>query len=243
VSWNQYTVPLFPSDQDGTAGLYGRDEGVTFWGTSGKFQYAFGLFEGVDGAPNVKDNVLFATRLAYNFLNMESNPAYYTSSTYYGGLGDILTVALTFQSQADAVGTAAQPSDFSGTAVDVLYENAMDGGAALTIEGEVKMFDADMAPTVLFPDFSLFDGDSFFVTAAYLLPGDNTVRWQPYIRYTSNEPDGALPDSDLTELGLNMIFKGHNARMNVNFTSGDANASGFAGADVDTISFGIQVQI
>jgi hypothetical protein len=243
LSWNQYTVPLFPSDQDGTAGLYGRDEGVTIWGTVGKFQYAAGLFEGVDGAPNVEDNVLFATRLAYNFLNMEDNPAYYTSSTYYGGLGDILTVALTYQSQADAVGTAAQPSDFSGTAIDVLYENALSGGAALTIEAEVKMFDADMPGLVTFPDFSLFDGDSFFVTAAYLLPGDSKVRWQPYLRYTSNEPDGGLADSDLTELGLNMILKSHNARMNVSFTSGDANASGFAGPDVDTISFGIQVQI
>ena len=131
LSWNQYTVPLFPSDQDGTAGLYGRDEGVTVWGAAGKFQYAFGLFEGVDGSPNVGDNVLFATRLAYNFLNMESNPGYYTSSTYYGGLGDIFTLALSFQTQADAVGTAALPSDFTGTTIDLLYENALSGGARL----------------------------------------------------------------------------------------------------------------
>jgi hypothetical protein len=243
LNWNQYTVPLFPSDQDGTAGIYGRDEGVTIWGTSGKFQYAVGLFEGVDGAPNVEDNVLFATRLAYNFLNMEDNPAYYTSSTYYGSLGDIFTLALSYQSQADAVGTAALPSDFSGTAIDMLYENALDGGAALTIEAEYKVFDADMSPLVVNPDFALFDGNSYFVTAAYLFGGDSTVRWQPYIRYNSNEPDGGLADSDLTELGLNMILKGHNARMNVSYTSGDANLSGFAGPDADTISFGIQVQI
>jgi hypothetical protein len=175
---------------------------------------------------------------------MESNPGYYTSSTYYGSLGDIFTIGLSLTTQSDAVGTAALPSDFSGTILDVLYENAMDGGAALTIEGEVKMFDADVAPAAI-PGcvFCLFDGDSFFVTAAYLLPGDNTVRWQPYIRYTSNEPDGGLADSDLTEIGLNMILKGHNARMNVSLTSGDANASGFAGADADTLSFGVQVQI
>jgi hypothetical protein len=244
LNWNQYTVPLLPSDQDGTAGIYGRDEGVTVWGASGKLQYAIGLFEGVDGAPNVEDNLLIAARVAYNFLNMESNPGYYTSSTYYGGLGDIFTVALSFQTQSDAVGTAALPSDFTGTIVDVLYENALDGGAALTIEGELKMFDADVAPAAIPScDFCLFDGDSFFVTAAYLLPGDGTVRWQPYIRFNSNEPDGGLADSDLTELGLNMILKGHNARMNVSWASGDANISGFAGPDVDTLSFGIQVQI
>lgn len=243
LNWNQYTVPLFPSDQDGTAGIYGRDEGVTLWGTVGKFQYAVGLFEGVDGPPNIKDSPLFATRLAYNFLNMEDNPAYYTSSTYYGSLGDIFTLALSYQQQSDAVGTAALPSDFKGTSIDMLYENALSGGAALTVEAEYKSFDADMSPLVVNPDFALFDGSSYFVTVAYLFGGDSKVRWQPYVRYTSNEPDGGLPDSDLTELGLNMILKGHNARMNVSFTSGDANLSGYAGPDTDAISFGIQVQI
>jgi hypothetical protein len=31
LNWNQYTVPLLPSDQLGDAGLLGRDDGVTFW--------------------------------------------------------------------------------------------------------------------------------------------------------------------------------------------------------------------
>jgi hypothetical protein len=245
LSWNQYTVPLLPSDQTGQAGLLGRDDGVTVWGATGKFQYAVGLFDGVDGGPNVDDSPLLSTRLAYNFLTMESNPGYYTSSTYFGTAGDIFTLGLTFQQQSDGVGTAALPSDFSATILDMLYENALSGGAAFTVEAEYKMFDADVAPAAAVNPgcFCLFDGDAYFVTVAYLIGSSGTVKWQPYVRFTSNEPDGTVPDSDLTELGLNMIIKGHNARMNVSWTSGDANLSGAPGADVDSLSFGVQIQI
>ena len=244
LSWNQYTVPLLPSDQTGSAGLLGRDDGVTIWGATGKFQYAFGLFDGVDGGPNQDDSPLFAMRLAYNFLTMEANPGYYTSSTYFGTGGDIFTLGLVYQSQSDGTGTAAEPGDFDATIIDMLYENAFDDGGAVTIEAEYKMFSADLTPGALASPgcFCLFDGDAYFVTAAYLFPGSGTMKWQPYIRYTSNEPDSGA-DSDLAELGLNMILRGHNARLNVNWTSGDANLTGSPGADVDTLSFGVQIQI
>lgn len=246
LSWNQYTVPLLPSDQTGQAGLLGRDDGVTVWGATGKFQYAVGLFDGVDGGPNSKDNPLLSARLAYNFLTMESNPGYYTSSTYFGGAGDIFTVGLVYQQQSDGVGTAALPSDFSAEIVDVLWENALSGGGAFTVEAEYKILDAEVAPLAATDPtcFCMFDGDAYFVTVAYLFGGDNTVRWQPYVRYTSNEPDSlTIPDSDLSEFGLNMIIKGHNARMNVNWTTGDANLTGAPGTDADSFSFGVQIQI
>jgi hypothetical protein len=252
LSWNQYTVPLLPSDQGGQAGLLGRDDGVTIWGKTGKFIYAAGLFDGVDGgskypnSPNQKDSVLFATRLSYNFLNMEDNPAYYTSSTYFGTAGDIFTLGLSYQHQSDGVGTAALPSDFSAYILDMLYENALTGGAAMTIEAEYKVFDAAVAPAAAASPtcFCLFDGKAYFITAAYLFAGTGKVKWQPYVRYTSNEPDGGAKSSDLTEVGLNIVLKGHNARLNVSYTNGDANLSGTAAPkDVDTFLFGVQVQI
>jgi hypothetical protein len=244
LSWNQYTVPLLPSDGDGRAGSFGRDEGVTIWGTAGKFQYAFGLFDGVDGGPSQDDTMLFSTRLAYNFLTMEANPAYYTSSTYFGAGGDIFTLGLTYQSQKDGTGTAASPGDFSAAILDMLYEKVV-GSGAVTVEAEYKAFDANNSPAALATPgcFCMFDGDAYFATAAYLLPGSGKLRWQPYLRFTKNEPSGTTPDSDLTELGLNMILKGHNARMNVSWLSGDANLTGSPGPDVDTLQFGIQVQI
>lgn len=247
LTWNQYTVPLLPSDQLGDAGLLGRDDGMTVWGSVGKLQYAAGFFDGVDGGPNQDDNLLFAGRVAYNFLDMENNPAYYTSSTYFGGGGDIFTVGFSFQSQSDGTGTAAEPGDFEAMIVDVLYEQTFEGGSALTLEGEYKMFDADLSSAALADPtcFCLFDGDAYFATVAFMFgepvgPG----RFQPYVRYTSNEPDfDGVDDSDLTEVGVNYIIKGHNLRLNLNVTSGDANLTGAPGVDADGISFGVQIQI
>jgi hypothetical protein len=245
LSWNQYTVPLLPSDQLGQAGLFGRDDGATVWGTLGKFQYAVGAFDGVEGGPNVDDNLLFSARFAYNFLDMEANPAYYTSSTYYGGGGDIFTLGLSFQSQADGTGTAAAPEDFSAVIFDALFEKPLSSGGVVTIEGEYKSFDADLSPAALADPscFCLFDGNAAFVTAAYLFNEPTGLgKFQPYVRYTSNEPDGT-PDSDLFEVGVNYVITGHNLRFNLNYTSGDANITGARGSDVDAISLGVQIQI
>ena len=253
LSWNQYTQPLYPSDQDPVArnaGALGRDEGVTVWGTSGKFQYALGIFDGLEGFSNQGDDLLFAGRFAYNFLNMEDNPAYYTSSTYYGGLGNIFTVGVSFQQQKNGTGSDAESGDFSGYTVDVLSETVLGGGAVLTVEAEYKEFDADYTLATMPANlgttgcFCLFDGDSSFGTVAVLLPGEYGIgKIQPYVRYVENSPSDG-DSSDLTEFGINYIISGHNARLNVNFSSGDANISGYAAPEeVDTISFGAQIQI
>ncbi len=245
VSWNQYTVPLYPSDQGGDAGTYGRDDGLTVWGRLGKFQYAVGGFEGLSGGPNEEDNLLFAGRFAYNFLAAENSPAYYTSSTYFGGLGNILTLAVSMQSQDGGTGSATESGDFSGYTVEVFSETAFDGGAVLNIEAEYKDFDADY--TINSPAsgdcFCLFDGDSWFATGAFLFPGKvGPGQFQPYLRYVENSPsDGDT--SDLTEFGVNYWISGYNAKLNFNYGTGDANISGYKGSDTDAFSFGVQLQI
>ncbi|MDT8399381.1 MAG: hypothetical protein RQ899_12265, partial [Pseudomonadales bacterium] len=174
LTWNQYTQPLFPSDQGGSAGTFGRDDGITVWGSYGRFQYAAGVFDGLEGFSNTDDEPLFAGRFAYNFLNKEDNPGYYTSSTYYGGLGNILTLGLSLQGQSDGTGSAAEAGDFFGYTLDLLSETVLKGGSVLTLEGEYKDFDADLtlaSPPADGDCFCLFDGDSFFVSAAYLMPG------------------------------------------------------------------------
>ncbi len=244
LSWNQYTVPLLPSDQLGQAGLLGRDDGVTVWGTLGKLQYSAGLFDGVDGGPNQDGNSLFAARVAFNFLSMEANPAYYTSSTYYGGGGDVFTIGASFQSQNDGTGTSASPANFSAFIIDALLEKPFDNGSAITLEAEHKSFNAP-PPTAGSDCFCLFDGSAWFFTAAYLFPGEAGIgRVQPYFRLTSNEPsDAAIGDSELTEYGINYIINGHNLRLNVHVTDGDANLTGAPGADETRFGFGVQVQI
>lgn len=255
LTWNQYTQPLFASDQDnpnddieGQAGTFGRDTGITVWGSSGKFQYALGVFDGVEGGPNTSDKPLFAGRFAYNFLNKEDNPGYYTSSTYFGNLGNIFTLGVSFQSQDDGVGSALESGDFFGYTVDLLSETVLNNGDVLTVEAEYKDFSSDFTGTVSANpigncDFCLFDGDSSFISAAYLFKNDKTYGdLQPYVRFVSNNPSDS-DSSDLTELGLNYVIKGHNARLNVNYSTGDANISGFRGSDNDTLSIGFQIQI
>ncbi len=245
LTWNQYTQPLYASDQGGDAGTYGRDDGVTAWGTMSKFQYAIGAFDGIEGFGNDEDNMLFAGRFAYNFLNMESNPGYYTSGTYFGGLGNIFTVGVSFQTQDGGTGSTTSSGDFSGYTVDVLSETVLGGGAVLTLEGEYKDFDADFTPAsgpIGGDCFCLFDGDSYFVTGAFLFPGEVGIgKVQPYVRFVENSPNDA-DDSDLTEVGVNYVISGHNARLNLNYNTGDANISGYPGSDVDTLSFGAQLQ-
>lgn len=248
LSWGQYTVPLYPSDNDPTepfaAGAYGRDDGFVIWGDANKFQYAFGIFDGLNSPANHSDSLLYSARFAYNFLNKEQNPGYYTSSTYYGGLGDIFTLGLSGQFQENGAGdTAADGETFSGYAVDMLFEKVL-GGSVLTLEGEYKDFDTDYVSTGSPTEFVMFDGEAMFVTAAYLFPGgEGPGRYQPYIRYTENNPEMGKV-SDLSEVGLNYVIDGHNLRLNVNVTNGDAGASGQAAADdAHTVSFGIQYQI
>ena len=247
LTWNQFTVPLLPSDQLGQAGLLGRDDGITAWGAVGKFQYAVGAFDGVDGGPNQGDSLLYSGRIAYNFLNQEANPGYYTSSTYFGNLGDVLTIGLSYQYQKDGTGTATSPGDFDAVIVDALFEKVLGDQGVLTLEGEYKLFSADLTTAALADPtcFCLFDGDAFFVTAAYLFPQEIGIgRLQPYFRYTENKPDfDGEADSDLSEVGVNYIISGHNLRLNANFTTGDANLTGFAGPKVDGFSIGVQIQI
>lgn len=247
LTWGQYTVPLYPSDNDGSngadgvAGTYGRDEGITVWGSMGKFQYAVGVFDGYSGTANQTDAPLFATRLAYNFFNKEANPGYYTSSTYYGKAGDILTLGISAQSQSDGYGTATQSGSFSGYAIDGLFEKPLSDGSVITVEGEYKSFDVSTSATTSV--FSMFDGEAYFASAAYLMGAQyGSGKLQPYVRYTSNKPSVG-DSSSLSEFGVNYIISGHNMKLNLNFTSGDASASGSKGTDTNTVLFGMQFQI
>ena len=58
-----------------------RDHGVNVWGAAGPggaLQYVFGVFSGLESSagvgPNQDNNLLYAGRVAYNFLSVEKNP-------------------------------------------------------------------------------------------------------------------------------------------------------------------------
>lgn len=252
LSWNQYTVPLFPSDQSTSfdvAGAYGRDEGITIWGSVGKFQYAVGAFDGYHSPTTSGDPLLFAGRFAFNFLNQEKNPAYYTSSTYFGKLGNLLTLAVAGQYQragasfSDLNGTP-RSENFAGVSVDLFFEGLLRGGHVLNLEGEFKYFNCKCGPDqASTPTFTLFNGMSTFATAGFMVGKPaGPVHFQPYLRHSANFPDPRKA-SHLSELGLNYLIDGHSLRFNTNATYGDANASGFASSNrVLTFSLGAQYQ-
>jgi hypothetical protein len=128
-------------------------------------------------------------------------------------------------------------SDFDATMIDVLYENALDGGGAFTVEGEFKQIEAET--TAVGSGFYLQDGDSYYVTVAYLLPSAKTTKYQPYLRFVSTSPDTSGSEYEVTELGLNIVFRGHNGQLNVNYNSTDP----ATGTSTDSLQFGVQVQI
>ncbi|SEM99017.1 hypothetical protein [Nitrosomonas marina] len=262
-----FKTPFFPSDFSthfgaGGAGRYGRDDGGTFWGSfepgliPGTLSYAGGVFRGLssknDMGPNQTDDVKWAGRVTYNFLNPENNPGYYTSSTYYGTAGDILAVAFGFAYQKNGAGSFASRSDFLGLVTDVLFEKVMPQNLGVfTVNGEYKHFYADYDSRAFAdPDcFCIFDGQSWTVTGLYLFPTKIGIgQFQPYGRYTSVQPDNSSNREEV-EGGINYIIDGFNARISAYYQYGDLFTKGLNyapdafGEKVNVFKLSFQIQI
>jgi hypothetical protein len=255
-------TPFEPADynvvikSDGTsAGSFGRDDGATLWGSviDGRFQYAVGFFRGLRGGANSDDNILFAQRFAYNFLDVEKNPGYYTSGTYYGQGGDILTLGVSNQYQEDGAGTATDKGNFRGTAVDLLFEKPLGDLGVVTVNGEYKNYGISggysMASRLAGGGFSMFEGNAYDVSAMYLLPQKVWVgQFQPYLRYVNVDPTQSASRENY-EAGINYIIDGHNAKIMLMYDYGDLMTKGLdysataAGDRVSSIRLGFQLQI
>jgi hypothetical protein len=255
-------TPFEPADynltikSDGTsAGSFGRDDGATFWGAafSGRLQYAVGFFRGLRGGANVDDNILYSQRFAYNFWDVEKNPGYYTSGTYYGKGGDILTVGVSNQYQEDGAGIASDHGNFRGTAVDVLMEKVLHNGGVVTVNGEYKNYgisgDYSQASRNAGGGFSMFEGDAYDVSGMYLFPQKIGIgQIQPYVRYVNVLPGGSS-NRNSYEGGLNYIIDGHNARVSLSWEYGDLMTKGLnytstaSGDSTNAVKLGFQWQI
>lgn len=254
-------TPFEPSDYnvtvrtDGTsAGSWGRDDGATFWGSvlDGHFQYAVGFFRGLRGGANNDDNILYAQRFAYNFLEVEKNPGYYTSGTYYGKGGDILTLGVSNQYQEDGAGTVADKGTFRGTVVDVLFEKPLANMGVVTLNGEYKNYGISgysMASRLAGGGFSMFEGGAYDVSAMYLLPDKVWVgQFQPYVRYVNVDPTRSATRENY-EAGLNYIIDSHNAKIMLMYDYGDLMTKGLnytataTGSRVSSVQLGFQLQI
>lgn len=246
-------TPFYPQDFGNfNAGKFGRDDGVNLWGALGaekRFTYVAGLFDGLDGPANSSDSMLFAGRVSYNFLNVEKNPGYYTSSTYYGEAGDIFTVAYALQNQANGAGSLGSPGDFTGMSWDLLYETKLANNGVVTVEGEVKHFEANydkVACGSADGDFCIFDGDSYLAKGLYMFPQKIGIgQFQPYVVYTGVSPDQGNDQFEF-EGGLNYIIDGHRAKAALFYQYGDIDRFDFSGLDNRnqyTIGLALQFQL
>lgn len=260
-------TPFFSQDFSvkfglGGAGRYGRDDGGTFWGSleprfiPGTLQYAVGVYRGLISArgfgPNQGENVLWAGRFAYNFWNAEKNRGYYTSSTYFGKAGDILTLALGTSFEKDGAGSFAHRSNFLGLVGDALFEKVLPQNlGVVTVVGEYKQFYANYS-TAAFKDsncFCIFDGKSLTVTGLYLIPVTIGIgKFQPYGRYTSIQPNHSSKREEI-EGGVNYIIDGFKARISAYYQHGDLFTKGqnyapdAAGPKVDVFKLSFQLQM
>ncbi|WP_052700381.1 hypothetical protein [Methylocucumis oryzae] len=135
------------------AGTFGRDEGINLWGAAldGHLKYVFGVFQGLKGSnyttggatANADNNLMYATRIAYNILNVEKAPGYYTGGTAYGGDGDVLTVAGFAQYQEDGAGSYTNPGNVLMAGGDVKFEKVMPDKGVITANTEYKNFGID----------------------------------------------------------------------------------------------------
>ena len=231
----------------GGAGLYGRDNGATFFGKvhpgGTHLQYVAGVFTGLQSAagvgPNQRNSLKYAGRLTWNLLNEEKNPGYYTSGTYYGTAGDILAIAVGGEYQNDGAGSFANRSRYGNLTTDLLFEKVLpDNNGVVTVNAEFKRYWAqDLAAfgqattfTGAFGPgtdcFCTFGGTSWTMYALYLFPHEIGIgKFQPYGRYTGlNSQFGGAREE--YELGTNYVIAGHNARISTYWRTGNSGGSG-----------------
>ena len=275
-TFDGFRTPFFPNDNSGNvgaggAGVFGRDNGVVFFGRVdpgfGHLQYVGSVFTGHRGplapgdtGPNAASSLMYAWRLTYNLLGDEfshENPGYYTAGTYYGGYGDLLAIAVGGAHQHNGVGTSANPQDYTGLVSDLLFEKLLgnNGDAGVfTLNAEFKrMWAQDLAATLDPTCFCQFSGSSEYVTLLYLMP--NKIGWgqiQPYGRFTSIQPLHNIPMREEWEGGINYIISGFNARLSLYARTGDIETKGFVGPTfftqgvqgnkVESVHFAVQLQ-
>lgn len=220
---------------------FGRADGVAYWGD---FADMVKVSAGVFDIPSTLNNndVMAAARVQVDFWDFE--PGYYINGTYLGDK-DIL-----------AIGAATnRVNGTSASDVDFLMEKKVGNGGAFTVEGEYIVYDGlggyglpaqNLDPAVTDTVAASYtDGDSWFLTASYLLGepiGPGKLQLLGKFGTTTYE-DGLTTGEDLemdtTEVNVNYILKSFNARVSL-FYLGKAYSSD-AAADTSSIGLGVQL--
>jgi hypothetical protein len=193
---------------DGVGDFYpgvavGRDNGIAYWGQFGILKVQVGAFDGESLKGDfVADNsrILSAARLTLDFWDPE--PGYYINGTYYGEK-DILSVGVAAQNQ----------NSKTAWNIDGLMEKKLSNLGVINVQAEYIKDNGLTAPNSL---------DGWNALVSYLFPQVIGIgKFQLLGKYGQKTEDAsATTASDkikTTEINVNYIIKGFNARVGAYF--------------------------
>lgn len=243
------------------ARFLGYDNGGVVWGRlfDKHLTYSVGAFEGHNhfhGASNTDGHWLYAGRLQMDFCDTALDPAYYTSSTYYGDK-DVFSVGIASMYQKNGVGTANVKGDYLAWNIDALMEKKIANAGTVTLEAAYYNYDTHNTSDNTGLNAGLTDnvgsirqGRSYLAGLAFLLP--QSVVWgklQPYFRFQKFDQDSTPAGgrsapavmaaiSKQYDLGINYIIDGHNTRVSATYTRNQSSGA----EDLDKFVVGLQLQ-
>jgi hypothetical protein len=208
----------------------GRDVGATAWGQfgDGLFKYYAGVFD----LDKPQASPLYAGRLNLSLLDTE--PGFYSSSTYYGSKKQIVALGVGGEYQAndgadDGPGVEADYKQFNA---DLLAEFDLNGSGVLTGEGAYHKWDGDSGDV---PADSMF-----FVLGSYLFP--EKLGWgKPQLIARVQQIQD--PDITVVDAEVSYVVADYNMKVNAGYQYTKANGEG-GGEDFkgNLLHLGVQIQ-
>ena len=216
-------LPLeLPFNQGGVRGgifyasKVGRDDGILVWGNplNGKFQYRLGISEGVENSDNPDDNLRYAGRFSFNFLEPETS---WFNKGNYLGKKKVLALGAGFDYQDDLTLSGRKDQKNFGWTVDCFFDHPV-GGGAVTLE-TAYIHVQNVTQTLRYSWLtSGDDAQIYYIQGGYLFPGTiGPGRLQPYFRFERLDVD-KKPDTGFPSLGFNYLLNGHNAKLTFDWT-------------------------
>ena len=244
---NQSTLNMMTLDNTrqawATIGLsdqFARHMGVYLKGKFGKFQYRLSVNDAltnnlqaaatpVNGGPAIysgrrllgsKDaGRVYAGYFDFNFLDQESNFLPYKVGTYLG-TKKVFNVGAGFflhpkgSVMADNSG-ALTGEDVSIFALDAFYDAPLgNNGAALTVYGLAQFNDYGENFTL---GQTYETGSMLHTHVGYVIPSQNTTKFQPYLYYTNRQVDAIDDAANQFGFGANAYFSGHHGKLTLEY--------------------------
>jgi hypothetical protein len=253
-----YTYPLTVSNYPQIEN--GRDNGIALWGKplGGHLVWAVGAFEGhnkdIVGSSGDSDKLAYSGRIVWHIWDPEPTPAYLAGG-WFGGSKNLLSIGLGGYTQQDGVGSNTAPGRLRIWNADMLFEKKF-GGVVPTVELAYYKYDlgavdcgssepgAPATPVCLAATNRqvMEDGTAWLIGGALLF--DQRVGWgqfQPFFRYQKFDRSVSDTDRKETDIGVNYLIKGPNAKISAQYTKFNDDKPRPAGTDQWRFLVGVQL--